>query len=432
MHVQVKVFWLASYRRALQQLALTAEVIQTKGQLKYLKWHCERGVGCYWNETFRDRHFLQWMTTTIWFCLRNRNLPSIQGYLSVTWWTQHHQVTLKGISTKQDFCFSPFTSIDTRDHPLSPIPQFYLRIGLIPRNESLMWWPIWLRWPWHKQMMVCLVVVAREWPWNVVELPCSMAFNGEGSWDWAPSRLQRIISKSGAKSLDTTITTTVFVGVGKDVKWGAWYFWWFGVPRSGWLVSKSWRKLISFCVHVNLVRRNGNPTISRANSYHFWGFIGLNDGSPSLGFVCLGIARSRWSTKIHLHPPNPSKRKPLSTWNFWNPLKLHDQNKKYLIKSIYHKFGICLTYFLIKTSHPLYLGEDSPSMFQRRLKAVNFAQGRWATPVGMLSGGESLSFWSWGGLWGGSWVTIWCAIDVSLFVYLFKKKHVFVYWLIHL
>ena len=133
--------------------------------------------------------------------IRNRNVPSIQGYLSETWWTQHHQeVTLKGISTKQDVCFSPFTSIDLGP-PLVPIPPFYLRIGPIPRNESLMWWPIWLRWPWHKQMMVCLVVVAREWPWNVVELPCSMAFNGEGSWDWAPSRLQRIVSNSGTKKI---------------------------------------------------------------------------------------------------------------------------------------------------------------------------------------------------------------------------------------
>ena len=26
----------------------------------------------------------------------------------------------------------------------------------------------------------------------------------------------------------------------------------------------------------------------------------------------------------------------------------------------------------------------------RRLKAVNFAQGRWSTPVGLLSGGEKL------------------------------------------
>ena len=244
------------------------------------------------------------MTTTIWFCLRNRNLPSIQGYLSVTWWTQHHQVTLKGISTKQDFCFSPFTSIDTRDHPLSPIPQFYLRIGLIPRNESLMWWPIWLRWPWHKQMMVCLVVVAREWPWNVVELPCSMAFNGEGSWDWAPSRLQRIISKSGAKSLDTTITTTVFVGVGKDVKWGAWYFWWFGVPRSGWLVSKSWRKLISFCVHVNLVRRNGNPTISRAKFLSLLGFYRV-EWWLALPRICL--PRNCPIQVVHKNSPSPSK-----------------------------------------------------------------------------------------------------------------------------
>jgi len=59
---------------------------------------------------------------------------------------------------------------------------------------------------------------------------------------------------------------------------------------------------------------------------------------------------------------------------------------------MYHKGGICLTYIFEKNVIPYTLGEDSSSMFQRRLKAVNFAQGRWATPVGMLSGGESLSF----------------------------------------
>ena len=88
-----------------------AEVIQTKGQLKHLKWHGEGGVGCYWNETFWDSLFFA--VDDDLKCIRNRNVPSNHVYLSVTWWTQHRQeVTLKGISTKQDFCFSPFTSID--------------------------------------------------------------------------------------------------------------------------------------------------------------------------------------------------------------------------------------------------------------------------------------------------------------------------------
>ena len=69
--------------------------------------------------------------------IRNRNVPSIQGYLSETWWTQHHQeVTLKGISTKQDVCFSPFTSIDLGP-PLVPIPPFYLRIGPDPTKRVI-------------------------------------------------------------------------------------------------------------------------------------------------------------------------------------------------------------------------------------------------------------------------------------------------------
>ena len=78
------------------------------------------------------------------------------------------------------FVFSHHSLTKILGPPLVPIPPFYLRIGRIPRNGSLMWWPIWPLWPWHKQMMVCLVVVAREWPWNVVELPCIMALNGKG------------------------------------------------------------------------------------------------------------------------------------------------------------------------------------------------------------------------------------------------------------
>lgn len=91
-----------------------------------------------------------------------------------------------------------------------------------------------------------------------------------------------------------------------------------------------------------------------------------------------------------------------------------------------------------KKRHPLYLGEDSSSMFQRRLKAVNFAQGRWATPVGMLSGGESLSFWSWGGLFGevGWWYDV--QLTTCNYVYIYFEKScvclidLFIYKLIYI
>ena len=113
-----------------------AGVIQTKGQLKHLKWHGERGVGCYWNETFWDRHFLQWMDDLKF--IRNRNVPSIQGYLSETWWDSASPRSNLERHLNQTRCL--FLTIHFYRFGTTPCPPYLNSIwGLARSHETSHW-----------------------------------------------------------------------------------------------------------------------------------------------------------------------------------------------------------------------------------------------------------------------------------------------------